>query len=84
MKSMLSPQELIVALTSLPAGDFAEVVSLAIEKRESTVWTGHRGTGDPPGPGASTSVEGRCCGLTFTSHAMKIFCPLCGKRVSIN
>ena len=81
---MLSQHELISALTALPAGEFAEVVSLAIEKREPRVRTQPEAPGGLPGGGARTSPRSRCCGLTFTSHAKKAFCPLCGKRVSLN
>ena len=65
--STLSQHELISALTSLPEREMAAVVAVALEKRELTTRT------------ARPAAEGRCCGLTFTSHARRVMCPLCGQ-----
>jgi len=67
--STLSQHELISALTSLPEREMAAVVAVALEKRGLA----------PRAP--RPAAEGRCCGLTFTSHARRVICPLCGKAV---
>lgn len=38
--------------------------------------------GDVVAKGAARTEQAGCCGLTFTSHAKRIICPLCGKPAS--
>jgi hypothetical protein len=77
--------DLISALTSLPESELAAVVAVALETRAPEAGRpvckeGHARLPDAAaGRDVRATSEAGCCGLSFTSRAGQVICPLCGK-----
>ena len=77
----MSNHDLISALTALPERELAGVIAGALEKRDLGADPSRRRLSAAFAKGTTRSPDG-CCGLTFTSHAKRIVCPLCGRTAS--
>ncbi len=83
--STLARNNLISTLTSLPDGEMVEVIAHALGSRLSELARprGHVRpaiSDDPARVRLRKTGEAGCCGLSFTSEAKSVICPLCGKR----
>ncbi len=77
---MLSTRDLVSVLTSLPESEFLSAIALAVERREwRPAVAPSEGVSRAATEGALDVGAKGCCGLTFTSHAKRVVCPLCGK-----
>jgi hypothetical protein len=78
----VSNHDSISALAASPERELAGVIAGALDKRDLGADPARRRlSGAFASRGAARSPEG-CCGLTFTSHAKRIICPLCGRTAS--
>ncbi len=71
----MSNHDLISALTASSEREQAGVIAGALGDGERDLPSLRR---RPAGAFAARAKQG-CCGLSFTSHAKRLFCPLCGK-----
>ena len=70
----MSNHDLISALTASSEREQAGVIAGALDHGDRELVPRRRLVG----AFAARAKEG-CCGLSFTSHAKRLFCPLCGK-----